>query len=111
MDKVQKYNSFNTNTPSSESYRNYLWKRIQVTLVQFSPRLMGEETTEKSRVSEWHKWFKESSHVKITNENNAQCFLKGTVLFGFIQGQRVNQDYLVEILKQLHEAVYRRPEL
>jgi len=25
MDKVQKYNSFNTNTPSSESYRNYLW--------------------------------------------------------------------------------------
>jgi hypothetical protein len=26
MDKVQKYNSFNTNTPSSESYRNYLTK-------------------------------------------------------------------------------------
>jgi len=25
MDKVQKYNSFNTNTPSSESYRNYSW--------------------------------------------------------------------------------------
>jgi len=24
MDKVQKYNSFNTNTPSSESCRNYL---------------------------------------------------------------------------------------
>jgi hypothetical protein len=24
MDKVQKYNSFNTNTPSSEFYRNYL---------------------------------------------------------------------------------------
>jgi len=23
MDKVQKYNSFNTNTPSSESYRNH----------------------------------------------------------------------------------------
>jgi len=34
MDKVQKYNSFNTNTPSSESYRNYFeyWfilKRLQ----------------------------------------------------------------------------------
>jgi len=29
MDKVQKYNSFNTNTPSSESYRNYLhWNRF-----------------------------------------------------------------------------------
>jgi len=27
MDKVQKYNSFNTNTPSSESYRNYLSKK------------------------------------------------------------------------------------
>jgi len=24
MGKVQKYNSFNTNTPSSESYRNHL---------------------------------------------------------------------------------------
>jgi hypothetical protein len=24
MDKVQKHNSFNTNTPSSESYKNYL---------------------------------------------------------------------------------------
>jgi hypothetical protein len=27
MDKVQKHNSFNTNTPSSESYRNYLYVR------------------------------------------------------------------------------------
>jgi hypothetical protein len=24
MDKIQKHNSFNTNTPSSESYKNYL---------------------------------------------------------------------------------------
>jgi len=28
MDKVQKYNSFNTNTPSSESYRNYTWSSV-----------------------------------------------------------------------------------
>jgi hypothetical protein len=28
MDKVQKYNSFNTNTPSSESYRNYQFNII-----------------------------------------------------------------------------------
>jgi hypothetical protein len=28
MDKVQKHNLFNTNTPSSESYRNYLGKII-----------------------------------------------------------------------------------
>jgi hypothetical protein len=33
MDKVQKYNSFNTNTPSSESYRNYLYK-VMVTSIQ-----------------------------------------------------------------------------
>jgi len=25
MDKVHKHNSFNTNTPSSESYRNYAY--------------------------------------------------------------------------------------
>jgi len=28
MDKVQKHNSFNTNTPSSESYRNYSCQNI-----------------------------------------------------------------------------------
>jgi formate-dependent nitrite reductase cytochrome c552 subunit len=31
MNKVQKYNSFNTNTPSSESYRNYLCNSMIVT--------------------------------------------------------------------------------
>jgi len=30
MDKVQKYNSFNTNTPSSESYRNYCQKSCRM---------------------------------------------------------------------------------
>jgi hypothetical protein len=25
MDKVQKHNSFNTNTPSSEAYKNLYW--------------------------------------------------------------------------------------
>jgi hypothetical protein len=29
MNKVQKHNSFNTNTPSSESYRNYLSKEVK----------------------------------------------------------------------------------
>jgi len=28
MDKVQKHNSFNTNTPSSESYRNHVLSGI-----------------------------------------------------------------------------------
>jgi hypothetical protein len=39
--------------------------------------------------------------------------IKGGVHFEFIpQGQTVNQAYYVGILKQLHEAVYRkRPEL
>jgi len=26
-------------------------------------------------VCEWHKWFKERSHVKITKEDNAHHFL------------------------------------
>jgi len=33
MDKVQKHNSFNTNTPSSESYINYLYLYSQYTLM------------------------------------------------------------------------------
>jgi len=31
MDKVQKHNSFNTNTPSSESYKNYISRCFQST--------------------------------------------------------------------------------
>jgi len=34
MDKVQKYNSFNTNTPSSESYRNYKLKVFENKVVK-----------------------------------------------------------------------------
>jgi hypothetical protein len=36
MDKVQKYNSFNTNTPSSESYRNYLMIHILDYPIEFN---------------------------------------------------------------------------
>jgi hypothetical protein len=49
----------------------------------------GGEAMKKSNVFEWHKWFKESSHVEFIP-----------------QGQIVNQAYYVEILKWLHEAVH-----
>jgi Zn-dependent oligopeptidase len=35
----------------------------------------GREAVKKSGVSEWHKWFKESLHVKVTHEDNAHYFL------------------------------------
>jgi hypothetical protein len=35
----------------------------------------GGEAMNKSSVFEWHQLFKESSHVKTTNEDNAQHFL------------------------------------
>jgi hypothetical protein len=42
MDKVQKYNAFNTNTPSSESYRNYFKIMYDnVPIVKLS-EIMGE---------------------------------------------------------------------
>jgi len=56
----------------------------------------------------------ESSRVEITNEDSSHCFLlyQGFVHFEFIpQGQEDNQAYYVEILKQICEAVHRRPEL
>jgi len=34
MDKVQKHNSFNTNTPSSESYRNYKYSLFCLVMVK-----------------------------------------------------------------------------
>jgi hypothetical protein len=52
MDKVQKYNSFNTNTPSSESYRNYLTVLTSNTFV-----------SKPSNVSAKRKWY-----VNSTNE-------------------------------------------
>jgi hypothetical protein len=34
MDKIQKHNSFNTNTPSSVSYRNYLRESISAEILE-----------------------------------------------------------------------------
>jgi hypothetical protein len=71
----------------------------------------GGEVMKKSSVFKWHKRFRESSHVVITNEGSALAFfdIKCIIHFEFIsQGQTVNQAYYVEILKRLHEAVHRR---
>jgi hypothetical protein len=34
------------------------------------------EAMKKSSASEWHKWFKEGLHIKITNEDNAHHLLQ-----------------------------------
>jgi hypothetical protein len=57
---------------------------MQVTLVQCSPRLMGI-SYEKVSVFKWHKWFKVSSLVKVTNDSFYHSFhIKGIVHFEFV---------------------------
>jgi hypothetical protein len=58
MDKVQKYNSFNTNTPSSESYRNYLLLllcKISILIYASVPALQN---------------FKDTSAVKVRSSSS-----------------------------------------
>jgi len=91
---------------------NFVWKNASDTHAVL-PEAYMEGTMKKSGVFEWHEGVKHSSHVKITNEENACHFcITGIVYFEFIpQSQTVNQTYL-EILKWSHEAVHRKePEL
>jgi hypothetical protein len=71
MDKVQKYNSFNTNTPSSESYRNYN--------LYSSPKSVW---VIKSRRMEW------AGHVACMGEGRGVY----RVLFGRPEGKRPWED-------------------
>jgi len=76
---------------------------MHVTLVQCSPGLM-----KKTSVSDWHKRFKQSSHVEITNEESAHHFLRYQgycSLWMHFKDQTVNRAPYVEILKRLREAV------
>jgi hypothetical protein len=45
MDKVQKYNSFNTNTPSSETYRNVIFMRT----------MLEHRISEVGGIAQWYK--------------------------------------------------------
>jgi len=69
----------------------------------------GGETMKILTVFEWYKWFKESLHMKITNEDNAHHFLwyQGFCSFWIHFTRPVNQAYYVEILKWLFEAIHR----
>jgi hypothetical protein len=49
----------------------YVKLRKNTSDMQCSPRL----TEEKLSVFEWHKLFRESLHIEITNEDNAYHFL------------------------------------
>jgi hypothetical protein len=75
-------------------------------------KVYGGEARKKSSVLEWHIWFKESLHVKITLTNTVLITffnIKGIVRFEFIpQGQKVSRAYYVEILKQLYGTVCRK---
>jgi hypothetical protein len=51
-----------------------LGKNVSDTYAVLSEAYVGE-AMKKSCVFEWHKWFKVSSHVKITNEDNVHYFL------------------------------------
>jgi hypothetical protein len=51
MDKVQKHNSFNTNTPSSESYKNYVNRQLHVLSAQEACEL--KPFPKKSNGYEW----------------------------------------------------------
>jgi hypothetical protein len=66
----------------------------------------------KSSVFEWYKRFKVSSHVEITNEDNAHHFLPYQGYYRSLrihpQGQTVNEAHYAEVLKRLHEAVRRK---
>jgi hypothetical protein len=53
MDKVQKYNSFNTNTPSSESYRNYCLSHVSKILPLLHRFVISQEKTALPQTSDY----------------------------------------------------------
>jgi hypothetical protein len=66
---------------------------MQITFVPWSQRLTGGGgAVKKSRVFEWHKRFKESSHVEITNKDHVRHFFQlSKVLFTLNSFQNASQ--------------------
>jgi hypothetical protein len=63
MDKVQKYNSFNTNTPSSESYRKH---RLRVFENRVLRKIFGPEREENGS---WKKLHNDELHSLYSSPN------------------------------------------
>jgi hypothetical protein len=66
MDKVQKHNSFNTNTPSSESYRNHRLRVFEKSVLRiFGPKKVEDGSWRKLHTDELHNLYSSPNIVRV----------------------------------------------